>query len=180
MQEEISPKTTSTSKLQANRENAQKSTGPRTTQGKRSSSRNAEKHGLLSKDLVIRSGEGKESRKEFNQLLEELIEDFQPQNRAELSLVETIAICDWRYRRTLRAEAGEIINGFVDESRVALNSVPSHRSIPGADAVSKILRYQTTIHRQKMQALQMLEKLQQRRGNLPPGPASAERAGEEE
>ena len=167
-------------KIEANRENAQKSTGPKTAQGKYNSSRNATKHRLLSKELVIPDGEGKESREEFEQLLEELIEDFQPQNRAELSLVEFIAICDWRYRRTLRAEAGEIINGFVDESRVAFNSVLSHRSIPGTDAVSKILRYQTTIHRQKMQALQMLEKLQQRRGNLPPGPSAAERAGEEE
>jgi hypothetical protein len=56
---------------------------------------------------VIPDGEGKESREEFEQLLEELIEDFQPQNRAELSLVETIASCDWRYRRNYIGVGGD-------------------------------------------------------------------------
>ena len=40
-------------RIEANRENAQKSTGPKTAQGKHNSSRNATNHGLLSKELVI-------------------------------------------------------------------------------------------------------------------------------
>jgi hypothetical protein len=151
----------STRKVEANRENAQKSTGPKTAQGKHNSSHNAMKHGLLSKELVI---SGKENRKEFEQLLEELIEDFQPQGRAELSLVETIAICDWRFRRTLRAEAAEIVSDPV---------MAFDRVLPNADETNKILRYQVSVHRQKMQTLQLLEKLQRRRG-IPPICADAE------
>jgi hypothetical protein len=45
---EASVRTTSDKKVRANRENARNSTGPRTEEGKRRSSRNAEKHGALS------------------------------------------------------------------------------------------------------------------------------------
>ena len=44
--------TASDRKCQANRANAQKSTGPRSPEGKRRSSRNALKHGLLSSQVV--------------------------------------------------------------------------------------------------------------------------------
>ena len=39
--------------IQANRENAKKSTGPRTPEGKARVSKNALKHGLLAQDSVI-------------------------------------------------------------------------------------------------------------------------------
>ena len=39
--------------IQANRNNAKKSTGPRTEQGKAASSQNALKHGLLARDAVL-------------------------------------------------------------------------------------------------------------------------------
>ena len=154
-------------KLKANRANAQKSSGPKTDQGKHNSSRNATKHGLLSKDLVVSE---KEDRKEFEQLLKELIEDFQPRNRVELSLVEPVAISDWRFRRALRAEAAEIGSDPV---------MAFDRVLPNADETNKILRYGQTVHRQKMQVLQLLETLQQRRMHPMPTPADTECDAEE-
>jgi hypothetical protein len=161
MSEEITSQPVSPEKLQANRDNAKRSTGPRTPRGKRNCSRNALKHGILSKDLVIRSGEGRESIKDFQDLLSQLIEDLHPSGRAEESLVEMVAICDWRFRRALRAEVGEITNGFADEERHRLHQVD--RNLPGQEATEKILRYQTAILRQKSQAMADLEKLQRRR-----------------
>jgi hypothetical protein len=160
-------------KIEANRENAQKSTGPQTAQGKYNSSRNATKHGLLSKELVIRGGDGKESSEEFEQLFAELIEDLQPEGRSELLLVETVAICEWRFRRTLRAETAEIVNGI--DLGLGIDRV-----LPNAEAMSNILRYQTTIYRQKMQAMELLEKLQQRRRNRPRSSAATEPNAEAE
>jgi len=157
----------STRKLEANRKNALKSTGPKNPEGKRFSSRNALKHGLLSRELVIEDGEGTENVSEFKKLFLELIEDFQPQGRAELSLVETVAICDWRFRRTLRAEAEGIALG----ARRRVNSTPAFQQmsvLPPSNMTNLILRYQTTIYRQKMQALQLLEKLQQSRRKAEP------------
>jgi hypothetical protein len=100
---------------------------------------------------VVEDGGGKESLGEFQELFAELIEDLQPQGRVELSLVETVAICDWRYRRTLRAEAAEIVD----------------RVLPPVYTTDMILRYQSAVYRQKMQSLLLLEKLQRRRGSLP-------------
>ena len=41
--------------IQANRDNAQKSTGPKTDEGKAIVSQNNTKHGLYSKDIIINS-----------------------------------------------------------------------------------------------------------------------------
>jgi hypothetical protein len=107
--------------------------------------------------------------REFLQHFAELIEDLKPVGREEMTLVETIAVCDWRYRRSLRAERGEIINGFEMEAKIGVNTGQTHRCIPDVEATTKLLRYQSQIFRQKMQALQMLEKLQQRcRASRPP------------
>jgi hypothetical protein len=163
MHEDIPSKQVSPQRLQANRANAKRSTGPRTARGKRNSSRNALKHGLLSKDLVIGIGEAKENVREFQRLLSELAEDLQPVGRAEESLVEIVASCDWRFRRALRAEAGEIMNGFADEERHGFHEVD--RNLPGVEATEKILRYQNDVLRQKRHAMDDLEKLQRRRGS---------------
>ena len=46
-------KTASVAKVEANKKNAAKSTGPKTGEGKAVVKMNALKHGLLSKELVI-------------------------------------------------------------------------------------------------------------------------------
>jgi hypothetical protein len=50
----------STPKLQANRENSKKSTGPKTAVGKATSPWNSVRHGLLSKRLVTSANQDKE------------------------------------------------------------------------------------------------------------------------
>lgn len=53
-------------KVQANRRNSRKSTGPKTSAGKKRVSRNATKHGFFSKVLLVPGG--KESQDEYNEL----------------------------------------------------------------------------------------------------------------
>jgi len=72
-------KTTTLVKTEANRKNALKSTGPKTLEGKSIIRWNALKHGLLSKEITIKAGDGKESKAEFKVLLSELREDLQPE-----------------------------------------------------------------------------------------------------
>ena len=70
-------------RIKANRRNAKKSTGPRTTEGKARSSRNAVTHGIFCQDVVVQD----EDRQTFNQLRYELIAEHRPQTITELFLV---------------------------------------------------------------------------------------------
>jgi hypothetical protein len=81
-----------------------KTTGPRTELGKRSASRNAMKHGVFSKVVVLES----ESKAEFGKLLEELWEDRHPVGKCEELLVEKLACIIWRQRRLFSAERAEV------------------------------------------------------------------------
>ncbi len=60
MEKKLSPK-----KIEANRRNAQRSTGPRTRAGKRNVRWNAVKHGLLSDEVVLPVGEVQERPQEL-------------------------------------------------------------------------------------------------------------------
>jgi len=71
-------------------------------------SRNAIKHGFLSREVVITAGDGEESLKEFHDLLEDLSEQHEPVGVVEEALVQTIASCWWRKARVIRAENGSI------------------------------------------------------------------------
>jgi hypothetical protein len=104
----VPKKPTSQKKTEANRRNASRSTGPRTARGKKTVSQNALKHGLLAREVVIRSGSGKEDGEEFQDLLERFRADYEPVGVTEEMLVERIATCWWRLARALRAENGEI------------------------------------------------------------------------
>ena len=102
------PKTVTAKQLAANRRNAQRSTGPRTLEGKAKSRWNALQHGLLAKAVIPPSLEPYESRADFDSLLAALREDLAPASALEELLVERIATCYWRLARLLRAEAGAV------------------------------------------------------------------------
>src|ERR1017187_5184928 len=76
----------SSSKLVANRRNAQFSTGPKTVEGKAASSRNALRHGLLSGQVVLPD----ESAAEFDEFCNRITTDRSPVGEIEAILVERI------------------------------------------------------------------------------------------
>jgi len=90
----------SEARINANRLNAQKSTGPRTAQGKAVVSQNAVKHGLLAQADVIRG----EDREEFEQYREELFWELNPLGTMESRLAERIVSLAWRLRRAERLQ----------------------------------------------------------------------------
>jgi hypothetical protein len=98
----------SSGKVEANRQNSRNSTGPKTLRGKKNSSRNAIKHGLLTKELLITTGAGKESRAEFELLLAGLRDYYKPVGVVEDLLVQEIAVSYWRSKRALRSERGAV------------------------------------------------------------------------
>ena len=95
-------------KLESNRRNARKSTGPQTHAGKQASRMNAVTHGLLAKAVVITAGDYQEDAEEFLQLLGDLREQYTPEGMAEDLEVQQIALFYWRKMRAVRYEHGAI------------------------------------------------------------------------
>src|SRR5262249_55244015 len=86
--------------IAANRLNAQKSTGPRTEEGRAAVRHNAVKHGLCAKTLVLPD----EDEAEFQALFDNLEETFQPANPAEAFLVRQMALAASRLDRANHIE----------------------------------------------------------------------------
>jgi hypothetical protein len=95
-------------KMEANRHNSKRSTGPRTERGKRASKFNALTLGLFAKHVVIASCDGDNCEKEFGSLLNHLHDEFQPIGTFEEWLVLKITECTWRLRRATRSENGAV------------------------------------------------------------------------
>jgi len=90
--------------LAANRANAQKPTGPVTPEGKTVAARNATRHGLYARDVILNSPHIKEDPVEFDQLIESLKEELRPDTPLQEILIRKIANCLWRCRRATLAE----------------------------------------------------------------------------
>jgi hypothetical protein len=85
----------------ANKANAQKSTGPRTADGKARSKLNALKHGLTAHTPVLPD----EDPAVFEALRQQLWDDYQPMTGTEGALVEELVGVLWRLRRIPSVEA---------------------------------------------------------------------------
>src|SRR6266540_1873467 len=85
----------------ANRANAQKSTGPRSPEGKSVSRFNALKHGMDAASIVIPG----EDPAEYQGLLNLYIEEFQPRCASEYFHVDAMLRANWLKRRLEAVEA---------------------------------------------------------------------------
>ena len=89
-----------TKQILANRQNAQKSTGPRTTEGKAVASQNSLKHGLSSASAVIPD----EDPAEFALHRDQLFAELAPSTPLESMLAERLVTLSWRLKRTSRLQ----------------------------------------------------------------------------
>ena len=86
--------------IEANRRNAQKSTGPTSVTGKAASSMNALKTGIHAKSLVLPS----ENVAEFEELIEECYRSLHPTTPEARIFVDDFIYCEWSLRRLRAAE----------------------------------------------------------------------------
>lgn len=87
--------------IRANRENALKSTGPKTVEGKSSSARNALLHGFYSRRFVVLAGE----EEEFDAFILTLQLELAPATPLEEILFQQLAQAAWNIERCHKAEA---------------------------------------------------------------------------
>lgn len=102
---------------EANRENAQKSTGPKTEAGKAASSANALRHGLTAELVVVLPDEDADA---FERLRAGVIADLAAKGALQEVLAERAAVLLWRLDRIARMEAELFVHGDLALDRTSL------------------------------------------------------------
>jgi hypothetical protein len=102
--------------FEANRRNAQKSTGPKTSEGKAAVSMNALRHGLRARTVVLPG----ENREEFTQLCDDLEIEWHPQSRTEQFYLEQMAVSQWKLTRMEVGEAAIFADVAGSASKIPL------------------------------------------------------------
>ncbi len=153
---------TSLAKVEANRKNAQKSTGPKNTFRSRL---NALKHGILSEEVILKE----ENAELLEKLGKSLRTELRPIGELEQVLVDRVVSSIWRLKRALRVETAvmEYNASEVDDSdyqgepygRTEVMRMRLRKWLVDDDN-KEILRYETTIEKQIYKALHELERVQ--------------------
>src|SRR5271167_1425304 len=93
---------------EANRQNAQKSTGPRTPEGKERVAYNAVKHGFSAQPTLNFMMAAGEDPAEYQQVRAGLKQSHHPFTPAQEMLVDDLSMLRWVRLRNLRSQAGAI------------------------------------------------------------------------
>lgn len=151
-------------KLDANRRNGQKSTGPRTPSGKAIASMNAVKHGLCSRKPLIPG----ENEADFARFTAEWVGELRPFGPHERLLAEQIIMAAWQLRRVPQLEAGLLTAEMRNDK---WRTEPIHPFAMRAEAyqqLSRLDRHQAALQRTLDRALKELKALQAERGGEEP------------
>jgi hypothetical protein len=132
--------------VDANRANAQHSTGPRTPEGIANCKNNATRHGLCAQQIVIKG----EDPAAYDALRGELVAQYAPSGELEAMLVEQIVQQWWRLERARRIES-KMFDEF-GEIEVYSNK-----------AYLNLQRQMTSTERAWNRAIDKLEKIQELR-----------------
>jgi hypothetical protein len=174
--------------INANRENARHSTGPKTPEGKARASLNAIRHGLLARQIVLPI----EDRAQYLDLLAALEAEHQPEGPLETYLVHQMAASQWRLQRLTRIETGFFICRLRKVREVECgddedDDQPSARLTPDqqfdedtrqlgilfyrdscGDPFAKLARYENVLQREFYRALDRFLDARSRRTSPPP------------
>ena len=155
---------TSNLQIEANRRNAQRSTGPRTAQGRRLSRMNALKHGLTAQHVTVFD----ETEADFRRFQRQLMRVLRPDGAMEAQLAERAIICAWRLRRVYRIETGMFGKArklWAPTGPTMANDIETvyTRLSSQRDDLAKLSRYESSIERSLRRALLDLDCRQARR-----------------
>jgi hypothetical protein len=135
--------------LLANRLNAQKSTGPRSVEGKARASMNALKTGIDARSQTIPG----EPISQLEELTDEYYQRFCPTTPEQRMLVDTLVDCEWLLRRFRRVE-GQMWENPIFEI------TPSKAFRDASDHFARLQRRIDATQRNYRNALHELERLQ--------------------
>ncbi len=164
--------------IEANRRNAQRSTGPASDLGKAVAKFNALKHGMTADTAVLPY----EDEHSYAELRETLLAQYNPVGSSESMLVEVIVNSYWRLLRARRVETSALRLGIQAlKQRNQCNPAPRSDDDDALavfftdrdDNMRNLDRYNTNIERSYFRAVETLRKVQndrfrEERRNAPP------------
>jgi len=153
---------------EANRQNA-KLGGVKTEEGKAISKYNALKHGLLSKEVLLKG----EEEKTLIEVGKKLRAELEPQTEIELFLVDRITANVWRLKRVMQIEREMIEDDRTKTFSGGFKTLGEALSYDFVhyDTYGKLIRYEASIERGIYKALHELQRIQATRaGEKPPAP----------
>ncbi len=164
--------------LEANRQNAQHSTGPQSAAAKKRVSLNNLRHGLTGQTTVLST----EDRAAHDKFCTDLINCLQPQNALELQVAQSIAEDHWRLNRVFAIETNIYALGQF-ESPADPEEHPEDREIHDALNSARVFLadakqfallsiYEQRIHRNLQKSILQLRDLQTARKQRPSAPPS--------
>ena len=154
--------------IEANRRNAQKSTGPTSVTGKAVSSMNALKSGIHAKSLVLPS----EKLADLEQLIDDYYQRHNPDSPEARLYLDEVIHCEWLLRRYRAAETQmwqyQAQSAYADEQRYPLGKSATGHSTP----FSKLQYRVDATRRAYQRSLKALKELQAEAAAAPaPEPA---------
>jgi hypothetical protein len=135
----LSDSTTSAARIAANRANAQRSTGPRSEEGKARSSQNAVRHGLFTHAVGFPAAPLEEERPIFDAIVKAGRERYQPGDAEEALMVDRIAALWWELQR-VHKDKQQYIRALLDKG-----TSPTEALLAGDAHEVKERRYERAI-----------------------------------
>ena len=138
--------------IAANRRNAQKSTGPKTPEGKATVSKNRTVHGLCGRFHVIPEIESQEK---FDTLLEHFLAENKPNGHTQREQVVKMAQATWLSHRAVRTQN----QCFILEPKTPEQIKNGHVPVGIDDQLERFTRYQAAQDRAYQRAAAELARL---------------------
>ena len=149
-----------------NRANAEKSTGPKATEGKQRSAMNVFKHGLTGQSLMLQPNE----MEAYNRLTAELLFELKPKTELDRQLAQKIIDGHFRLNRLAGVENNMFNFGLIQhttdtdhDDRVEVMVAQTRAWIDESHAWDVLGRYETRLSRQLHKYTQELECIQKDR-----------------
>jgi hypothetical protein len=135
-----------TARRKASRANGALGRGRKTEEGRKRSSFNALKHGLLSGTVVLST----ESEPRFELLLNQLAERLRPNDQVETGIVLEMAASTWRLRRLWQIEThlmNDAMNAAATETDPFPRTAKAFSKLASGPDLDLIDRYESRLHR---------------------------------
>jgi hypothetical protein len=146
--------------LEANRRNAQHSTGPKTVEGKAHSSRNNLRHGLTGQISLLPT----EDREAHDAFCTELVDSLNPETPMERQLAQSTAEDSWRLNRARAIENNMFALGHTGERRELQIALADAKCFQAqANQFNLLSIYEQRINRNLQRNLNLLRELQDER-----------------